>query len=189
MLKRFEQYQDMIARLYPPKNFEDENGEKILSRPITFCVTSACQLRCKYYYEQHKGNSYMKFETAKKVIDLLLTGDKGMNQYITPENSPAVSLEFIGGEPFMAIDLIDQIVDYWMDTTTEMMHPWADKLMISICSNGVAYFNPKVQKFLEKHKDHLSFSVTIDGNQELHDACRVYAGTNIGCYKEAMAAA
>lgn len=189
MVKRFEQYQDMIARLYPPKNFEDENGEKILSRPITFCVTSACQLRCKYCYEQHKGNSYMKFETAKKFIDLLLTGDKGMNQYITPENSPAVSLEFIGGEPFMAIDLIDQIVDYWMDTTTEMMHPWADKFMISICSNGVAYFDPKVQKFLEKHKDHLSFSVTIDGNQELHDACRVYAGTNRGCYKEAMAAA
>lgn len=189
MVKRFEQYQDMIAKLYPPKKLVDENGEKILSRPITFCVTSACQLRCKYCYEQHKGNSYMKFETAKKFIDLLLTGDKGMNQYITPENSPAVALEFIGGEPFMAIDLIDQIVDYWMDATTEMMHPWADKFILSICSNGVAYFDPKVQNFLEKHKNHLSFSVTIDGNQELHDACRVYAGTNKGCYKEAMAAA
>jgi len=131
----------------------------------------------------------MKFETAKKFIDLLLSGDKGMDKYISPQNSPAVVLEFIGGEPFMAIDLIDRITDYWMDRTTDLMHPWADKFMISICSNGVAYFDPKVQAYLNKHKNHLSFSVTIDGNQKLHDSCRVYAGTDRGCYKEAMAAA
>lgn len=194
-MKQSEQYQDMVARLYPEyiATRETSNGEqeaeRVLSRPITFCVTNACQLRCTYCYEQHKGNSFMNFETAKKFIDLILTGDKGMSQYITPEVSPAVILEFIGGEPFLAIDLIDQIVDYWMDTTTEMMHPWADKFMISICSNGVAYWEPKVQEFLEKHKNHLSFSVTIDGNKELHDACRVYAGTNKGCYDEAWAAA
>lgn len=190
-MRKFEQFQDMIARLYPlnQENFLDQNGQKILSKPITFCVTNACQLRCTYCYEQHKGNKYMDFETAKKFIDLLLSGDKGMDKYISPENSPAVSIEFIGGEPFMAIDLIDKITDYWMDRTTELMHPWADKFMLSICSNGVAYFDPKVQKYLEKHKNHLSFSVTIDGNKELHNACRVYAGTNIGCYDEAVAAA
>ena len=188
MTKRFEQYQDMIARLYPQERFEDEHGKKILSRPITFCVTNACQLRCTYCYEQHKGNQFMSFETAKKFIDLLLTGDKGMHEYINPDISPAVAIEFIGGEPFLAIDLMDQIMDYWMDRTTELMHPWADKFMVSICSNGVAYFDPKVQKFLEKHKDHLSFSITIDGNKELHNACRVYAGSCRGCYDEAMAA-
>lgn len=140
-------------------------------------------------YETHKGNSFMSFETAKKFIDLLLSGEKGMDKYINPDISPAVVIEFIGGEPFLAIDLMDEIMDYWMDRTTELMHPWADKYMISICSNGVAYFEPKVQKFLEKHKDHMSFSVTIDGNKELHNACRVYAGTDIGCYDEAVAAA
>lgn len=334
MAKRFEQYQDTIARLYPETIHEvvNEGGEetKVLSRPITFCVTNACQLRCKYClpagtqikmsdfsskaiedivegdeilgfeehnqsgkhtklqkgvvtqlhhrkastialtfengqeltitpnhkvlgdnydyveagnldvgqyvygliddapllkqmkiidikenadevdvynigttchtyiannvavhncYETHKGNSFMSFETAKKFIDLLLSGEKGMDKYINTDISPAVVIEFIGGEPFLAIDLMDEIMDYWMDRTTELMHPWADKYMISICSNGVAYFEPKVQKFLEKHKDHMSFSVTIDGNKELHNACRVYAGTDIGCYDEAVAAA
>lgn len=334
MAKRFEQYQDTIARLYPETIHEvvNEGGEetKVLSRPITFCVTNACQLRCKYClpagtqikmsdfsskaiedivegdeilgfeehnqsgkhtklqkgvvtqlhhrkastialtfengqeltitpnhkvlgdnydyveagnldvgqyvygliddapllkqmkiidikenadevdvynigttchtyiannvavhncYETHKGNSFMSFETAKKFIDLLLSGEKGMDKYINPDISPAVVIEFIGGEPFLAIDLMDEIMDYWMDRTTELMHPWADKYMISICSNGVAYFEPKVQKFLEKHKNHMSFSVTIDGNKELHNACRVYAGTDIGCYDEAVAAA
>lgn len=187
-MKRFEQFQDQIARLYPPVIEEGKEGTDYLSRPITFCVTNACQLRCTYCYEQHKGNSFMEFETAKKFIDLILSGDKGMNQYVSPEFSKAVTIEFIGGEPFLAIDLIDQITDYWMDRTTELMHPWADNFMISICSNGVAYFEPKVQEYLEKHKKHISFSVTLDGNRELHNACRVYAGTNIGCYDEALAA-
>ena len=147
-MRRFEQFQDMIARLYPIKdgNFLDQNGQKILSKPITFCVTNACQLRCTYCYEQHKGNQYMDFETAKKFIDLLLTGEKGMDQYISPENSPAVSIEFIGGEPFMAIDLIDQIVDYWMDKTTELMHPWADKFMLSIHKKSTLYIIYNVLK-------------------------------------------
>ena len=193
-MKRFEQFQDQIARLYPDKirEAQEKSGddkEIILSKPITFCVTNACQLRCTYCYEQHKGNDYMSFETAKKFIDMILSGEKGASLYISPDNSPAVVLEFIGGEPFLAIDLIDQIVDYWRDTTTELMHPWADKFLISICSNGVDYFNPKVQRFLEKNKNQLSFSVTIDGNKELHNACRVYAGTTRGCYDEAVKAA
>lgn len=187
MNKRYEQYSDTVARLYPIKNKDDNDETKILSRPITFCVTNACQLRCTYCYEVHKGNSYMDFETAKKFIDLILTGDKGMNEYISVDNSPHVVLEFIGGEPFMAIDLINQIIEYWIDTTTEMMHPWATRFKISICSNGVAYFDKKVQNFLNKYKNLLSFNITIDGNKELHDSCRVYAGTCKGCYDEAIA--
>lgn len=46
--------------------------------------------------------------------------------------------------------------------------------MISICSNGVRYFEPDVQKFIRKHHSHLSFSISIDGNKELHDSCRVF---------------
>ncbi len=185
---RHEQFQDFISRLYPKYDVDERGFASNIPRPITFCVTNACQLRCTYCYEQHKGNSFMEFETAKKFIDLILAGEKGLDQYISPDNSPAVVLEFIGGEPFLAIDLIDQITDYWLDRTTELMHPWADKTMVSICSNGVAYFEPKVQEYLEKNKDRLSFSVTLDGNRELHNACRVYAGTNVGCYDEAVAA-
>lgn len=46
--------------------------------------------------------------------------------------------------------------------------------MISICSNGVLYRNEKVQRFLRKNKNILSFSVTVDGTKELHDSCRVF---------------
>ena len=106
--------------------------------------------------------------TAKKFIDLLLSGDKGMDTYINPETSPALIIEFIGGEPFLEIELIDQICDYFFHEMIRLDHPWMDKHMFSICSNGVLYFDPRVQKFLNKHKDNLSFSITIDGNKDVY---------------------
>lgn len=172
--------------MYP---VQGADGQRVLSRPITFCVTNACQLRCDYCYEQHKGDEYMDFEVARKFIDLILSGDKGMSEYVNLDISPAVMLEFIGGEPFLAIDLMDQICDYWIDRCIELRHPWATRYMISVCSNGVAYFDPRVQGFLARHKDHLSFSVTIDGTKEMHDACRVFTGTRRGSYDIAVAAA
>jgi radical SAM peptide maturase (CXXX-repeat target family) len=59
--------------------------------------------------------------------------------------------------------------------------------MISICSNGLLYSDPRVQAYLKKHVTHLSFSITIDGNKELHDSCRLQPNGK-GSYDIAMAA-
>lgn len=178
MAKKFIQYQDMIAKLYPELSRQDNpeitNEEKTLSRTVTFQVTDACNLACKYCYQINKGKRRMSLDTAKKFIDLLLTGEKGMNEYLHPENSPALIIEFIGGEPFLEIELIDQIYNYFFDRMIELNHKWLTMHTISICSNGILYSDPKVQRFLNKHKNHMSFSVTIDGNKELHDSCRVF---------------
>lgn len=187
-MKKFEQYQDMIARLYPELINEKEGNNKTLSRTITFQVTDECNLSCKYCYQINKGKRRMKIETAKKLIDMLLTEDKKLGGYITLKDSPAIILEFIGGEPFLCVDLIDQICDYFYNKAIEMMHPWATMFSISICSNGVLYFDPKVQSFLNKWRNHISFSVTIDGNKELHDSCRVFPNGE-GSYDIAVAAA
>ena len=125
-------------------------------------------------YQINKGTRTMKFETAKKLIDMLLTGSPKLAGYVDVRTSPAIIIEFIGGEPFLQVDLIEQICDYFVDKAIELDHPWADKFAISICSNGVLYFNEKVQHFLNKYRRKLSFSITIDGNKELHDACRVF---------------
>ena len=189
-LRHVEQFQDRLARLYPESwRPEDEDGKKYLTRSVTFMVTNDCSLRCKYCYEINKGHDYMTFDTAKKFIDLLLSGEKGFADYIDPSFSKGVILEFIGGEPFLAIDLIDQVVDYFKIRSAELQHPWATNYMISICSNGVAYFDPKVQRFLEKNKTRMSFSVTIDGDKELHDSCRVFPDGVTGSYDLAVAAA
>lgn len=125
-------------------------------------------------YQINKGKRRMSLETAKKFVDLLLDSTPENNSYINPEKSPFIILDFIGGEPLLEVDLIDEIVTYFMEETFNRMHPWADRFRVSLCSNGVLYFEPNVQRFLKKHRNHLSLSITIDGNQELHDSCRVF---------------
>ena len=97
------QYQDVIARLFPEYAKKDLSG---LTRSITFCVTNACQLRCSYCYEHNKGGDRMSFETAKKFVDLLLREEKGMGLYANKELTPAVVLDFIGGEPLLEFGVV-----------------------------------------------------------------------------------
>ena len=175
--RRFLSFVDFIAQCYPlPENAVavQTGPERVLTRTVTFQVTDKCNLACTYCYQINKGTRKMKFDDAKLFIDKLLSGEDGFKEYISLENSPGIVLEFIGGEPFLEIDLIDQIVDYFRLQVIKKNHPWKDKFCISICSNGVLYTDPEVQRFLQKNKDCISFSVTLDGNKELHDACRVF---------------
>ena len=176
-----EEYTAKLERLFP----HEINNKRTSAKTITFQVTDDCNLCCTYCYQIHKGHNSMPFDVAKRFIDLLLQDEQ---EYINTSNSAGVIIDFIGGEPLLEIDLIDQITDYFISQLILLQHPWATRFMISICSNGLLYFDPKVQKYLNKHKNHLSFSVTIDGNKKLHDRCRLRKdGT--GSYDAAIAAA
>ena len=137
---------------------------------ITFQVTDACSLACSYCYQIDKGTKVMPFETAKTFIDNLF--DDKYEGYVSYKEKPFIVLDFIGGEPFLQPKLIEQICDYFFDKATELMHPWAEQSMVSICTNGVHWFEPEVKHFIEKYKNKLSIAVTIDGDKELHDKCR-----------------
>ena len=109
------------------------------------------------------------------------------DEYINTSTVKGVVFDFIGGEPLMQIDLIQNICDYLYTKMIELDHPWLLYSRISICSNGVLYFKPNVQKFINKYHNFLSFSITIDGDKELHDSCRVDFDGN-GSYDRAMSA-
>lgn len=182
-----ENYSDYIIRLY---NNDRTIKNKILSvKNITFQVTDNCSLRCKYCYQHNKGNKRMSFETAKKFINLILNGDKGFKEYLNSDNTIALILDFIGGEPLLEPELINNIVSYFRQEAIKIKHPWATNFKISISSNGVSYFEPEVQKLLNKYKDIISLNITIDGNKELHDSCRVFPDGVTGSYDYAIAAA
>lgn len=183
--RKFEQYQDMFARTHPGPTITD--GRKVLSRSVTFQVTDSCNLNCSYCYQINKGTRRMPFEVGKKFIDILLNATPQNNKYINPVISPAIILDFIGGEPLMEVDLIDELVTYFRKEAIKMKHPWAVNHMIGICSNGVLYNEPRVQQFLNKYIDSISFSVTLDGDKELHDSCRVFYDGS-GSYDLAVAA-
>lgn len=176
--KLTENFQDRLARLYgrpydPSMSIEDAKKHKGLARTCTLQVTDACNLACTYCYQINKHHNRMSFDVAKRYIDLLLEDNKE-NDYVNTEISDGLIVEFIGGEPLLEIDLISQVTDYLIDRMIELDHPWLNKFMVSICSNGVLYFDERVQKYIEKHKHYLSFSISIDGNKELHDSCRIF---------------
>jgi len=56
----------------------------------------------------------MSMDVAKRFIDMILDPDPDTAEYIDSRNSIAVIIEFIGGEPFLEIDLIDEITDYFL---------------------------------------------------------------------------
>ena len=185
-MRRNEQYQDMIARFYPyPYNREKERN-KIQTATVTFQITDECNLRCTYCYQINKSTHVMPIEIAQKFIDMLLENDENTQQYIDTRHSDAVIIEFIGGEPLLQPKLMDEITEYFIKRMIETDHPWQYNWRVSISSNGTLYFDPDVQYFIHKYFENLSFSISIDGNKELHDACRLFPdGT--GSYDIAMA--
>lgn len=188
MFKQTEQYSDIISRLYPEATVENPiDKTHMATSNVTFQVTDDCNLKCTYCYQINKGKHKMSLDVAKRFIDLLLDNDPSTQQYIDTRSKKAVVIDFIGGEPFLEIELMDQIMDYFVAQMIEKNHPWQYHYMVSISSNGTLYFEPKVQEFLEKHKNHLSLSISIDGNKRLHDACRVFEDGS-GSYDIAMAA-
>ena len=170
-------YQDQMARMYPEWEARIKDDD-VLHHPVvrnfTFQVTDACNLACTYCYQINKGVRKMSFETAKMTIDKLISGEDGFGDYINADRSPCIIVDFIGGEPLLEIDLIDKIVDYFRTRLIELNHPWADNIRFSMCTNGVLYNTPKVQKFLQKNRDILSLSITVDGTKKLHDSCRIF---------------
>ena len=182
-----ETFDGKISRLYlnPPEEMHKYKDRFV--RTITFQVTDDCNLCCSYCYQINKGHHKMDFKTAKIFIDKILQQDATFTDYIDSGNSLGCVIEFIGGEPFLEIDLVSQITDYFIEQLIKMHHPWLETFKISISSNGTLYFDPKVQEYIRKHKNHLSLSISIDGNKKLHDSCRLHKdGT--GSYDEAIKA-
>lgn len=134
---------------------------------ISFIVTEDCNLRCKYCYITHKAsNKVMNFETAKCFIDYIFTSKI--------HKQKSVAVEFIGGEPCLEMELIDQICDYFKLKAYEVQSDWYWNYRISICSNGVNYSSDEVQHFIAKNLGKLSFAISIDGTKEKHDSQRIF---------------
>lgn len=152
------------------KNTPDwQNG---LAKNITFIVTKDCQLACKYCYLVGKNaNERMSWDIAKSAIDYII--DQEYNPLFAYES---VIWDFIGGEPFLEIDLIDKICDYIKVELFRRNHHWFNSYRFSFSTNGINYHEEKVQRFIEKNHEHLSIGITIDGTKRKHDLNRIWKG-------------
>ena len=149
-----------------------KNNEQIwqsgMAKTITFIVTKDCQLACKYCYLVGKNSKErMSWEVAKAAIDYILSHENDMKE-------ESVVWDFIGGEPFLEIDLIDRICDYLKTEMFRRNHHWFNSYRLSFSTNGINYGTEKVQRFIEKNRDHLSIGITIDGTKRKHDLNRIW---------------
>ena len=148
------------------------------AKTITFIVTKDCQLACKYCYLVGKNsNERMTVETAKQAVDFFLSQDF---------KEDSVIWEFIGGEAFLEIDLIDEVSDYIKFRMYELNHRWFDSYRFSFSTNGINYADEKVQSYITKNREHLSIGITIDGTKQKHDLNRVYKGSERGSYRDVV---
>lgn len=139
-----------------------------LAKHITFIVTKDCQLACKYCYLVGKNSKErMPFEIAKQAIDYILGHEEDFSE-------GSVVWDFIGGEPFIEIDLIDQICDYLKTEMFRLNHHWFNSYRFSFATNGINYHTEKVQQFIKKNRQHLSIGITIDGTKRKHDLNRIW---------------
>lgn len=150
-------------------------------KSITFIVTKDCQLACKYCYLVGKNTKErMSFEIAKQAIDYILDRESEFRE-------GSVVWEFIGGEPFLEIELIDKICDYLKVELYRRNHHWFNSYRFNFSTNGINYHTEPVQRFIHKNHEHLSIGITIDGTEKKHDINRIYKGRgNHGSYKDVV---
>lgn len=138
------------------------------ARNITFIVTKDCQLACKYCYLVGKNSEErMPFSIAKQAIDYILVHEDEMRE-------ESVIWDFIGGEPFLEIELIDKICDYIKTEMFRRDHHWFNSYRFNFSTNGINYHTERVQQFIKKNIDHLSIGITIDGTKRKHDLNRIW---------------
>ncbi len=136
-------------------------------KQVTFEVTDACNLKCKYcgygeFYDDYdkRVNKMMPFSMAKQVIDYLVP------LWQSPANMSAdrnVYVSFYGGEPLMNMELIKQVVQYVETLQLENRH-----YTFSMTTNAI---------LLDKHMDYLvekgfRLLLSLDGNEH-NDSYRV----------------
>ena len=145
-----------------------EEWQSGMAKNITFIVTKDCQLACKYCYLVGKNTKErMSWEVAKTAIDYILDHEEDMKE-------ESVIWDFIGGEPFLEIDLIDKICDYLKVEMYRRNHHWFNSYRFSFSTNGINYASEKVQNFIKKNHSHLSIGITIDGTKRKHDLNRIW---------------
>ena len=69
---------------------------------FTVYMTTACNFKCSYCYENYKNNCQLNEESLKETLDFIFS--YGENEKI--------SLDFLGGEPLLKQELIYQSIDY-----------------------------------------------------------------------------
>lgn len=123
-------------------------------------VAHDCNLRCQYCFASTgdfgTGRKIMPFEVAKKAIDFVISrSGKRRN----------IEVDFFGGEPLMAWDMVKQTIDYARSIEEEH----GKKFRFTITTNGLLLDDEKID-YINANMDNVVLS--LDGRPSVNDEMR-----------------
>lgn len=138
----------------------------------------SCNLRCTYCYEEF-NDRVNELEDCKLYIKGLFDRDKNYHKFAEDKR---VTLDFIGGEPFLHPDLLRGIFEY----STEIKDEYnISEVLFSISTNGTLLSTPKAKKLLEDWGKRMNLGISLDGTKEKHDLHRLTIN-GMGSYDSAL---
>lgn len=142
--------------------YEDENPKEI---KITIIPTVQCNLRCWYCYEDHSTKAVI----TEKTIDSI----KRFIENIAKQASiKKIIIDFFGGEPLLCFEnCIKPIVLH----AEKVCNRHNKSLGIAFTTNGVLLTSDKCD-FLSSINATVSFQITLDGDENSHNAVRFLPG-------------
>lgn len=127
---------------------------------LSLIVARACNMSCSYCYadEGRFGGreGIMSFDIARTAIDRLIDEAR-------PKST--VTIGFMGGEPFLARELIHRVIEYSVDRAVLK----GKKARFSLTTNGTLLTDSDI-RLLASHDVHVAIS--IDGPKSLNDSIR-----------------
>jgi len=132
---------------------------------ICFDMTRACPARCTYCFAQNddeRGDAkHLSFEDAIEGLALVLP--RALREGNMRNHQ--VEFSFFGGEPLTRWDVVEKLVHHikcWLPCRHHF-HVTTNAMLMT----------PEIARFMEDHA--FSSIVSIDGDKEAHDECRIRA--------------
>ena len=164
-----ESYADLMelaekGELFADADYVDPALAMIKNAPIkALClhVSHDCNLRCKYCFASTgdfgTGRLLMDVETAKAAIDYVIERSGSRRN---------IEVDFFGGEPLMAMDVVKETVKYARSREQEA----GKHFRFTITTNGVLLDDETID-YINREMDNCVLS--LDGRKEVNDLFRV----------------
>lgn len=123
---------------------------------LCLILTECCNLSCKYCFVDKNSAKHMSYSTACNQIDKMMDDCGSFEGY---------EVSFMGGEPFLAFNMIQNIVEYANKKYGK------GKIHFSVVTNGTLVHG-HIQEWILKNQDNIHITLSIDGNRDTHNLQR-----------------
>lgn len=123
-----------------------------------FVVTLRCDHSCPYCQVSRQSEDKSSFDMTKEMADKSL-------DFVFKSPSPAIKIEFQGGEPLLNFELIKYIVE-----SAEVRNQIVNRDLAFVIATTLSLITDEILDFCKLHK--IQLSTSLDGPEGLHNSNR-----------------